>query len=55
MRGAAVQDFTEADWDIVKTNALSTLDSAPDGEQVNWRNERSGNKGAMKAIMTFPV
>ena len=53
MRGAAVEDFTEADWDLVKSNARSTLDSAADGEQVNWHNEESGNKGAMKVIMTF--
>lgn len=53
MRGAAVQNFTEADWDLIKSNARSTLDASPDGEQVNWQNEDSGNKGAMKVIMTF--
>ena len=53
MRGAAVQNFTESDWDLIKSNARRTLDASPDGEQVNWQNEDSGNKGAMKVIMTF--
>ncbi len=53
MRGAAVQDLTDADWEILKANARNTLDSVADGEQVNWRNEETGNRGAMKAIMTF--
>ena len=39
--------------EILKATARDTLDSAADGEQVNWRNEETGNRGAMKAIMTF--
>ncbi len=53
MQGAAVGDFNDTDWDILKTTARDTLDNAPDGEQVNWRNDDSGNRGAMKALMTF--
>lgn len=53
MRGAAVNQFDESDWTMVKATARSTLDSAADGEQVNWRNEATGNKGAMKVIMSF--
>lgn len=53
MQGAAIGEFTDADWEILKIKARSTLDSVPDGTQVNWRNDDTGNKGAMKAIMTF--
>ena len=53
MRGAALGEFTDADWEILKATSRSTLDTSADGEQVNWRNEETGNKGAMKAIMTF--
>lgn len=50
--GASAQ-FTEADWDILKDTARETLDAAADGKQVNWRNSETGNRGAMKALMTF--
>lgn len=53
MSGAAVNEFEDSDWEILKSTARSSLDSAADGEQVNWRNEATGNKGAMKAIMSF--
>lgn len=53
MRGAAVGEFNDADWEMLKETARSTLDTAADGVQVNWRNDDSGNKGAFKAIMTF--
>ena len=53
MRGAVVNQFEESDWDIVKATARTTLNSAADGEQVNWRNDETGTKGAMKVIMSF--
>ena len=53
MSGAAVNDFEDSDWDILKSTARTSLDSAADGEQVNWRNEATGNKGAIKVIMSF--
>jgi len=53
MADSAAADFSDADWEILKATARETLDTSPDGEQVNWINETSGNKGAMKPIMTF--
>ena len=53
MSGAAANDFEDSDWEILKATARDSLDNASDGEQVNWRNEATGNKGAMKAIMSF--
>ncbi|MEM9624470.1 MAG: RT0821/Lpp0805 family surface protein [Pseudomonadota bacterium] len=53
LRQAAVTEFSEADWDLLKATARQTLESGADGEQVNWRNEDSGNKGAVKVIMSF--
>ncbi len=53
MQGAAIGEFTDADWEILEDRARETLNTAADGEQVNWRNEDTGDKGAMKVIMTF--
>ena len=53
MADSAAADFSDADWEILKATAREALNTSPDGEQVNWNNEASGNKGAMKAIMTF--
>ena len=44
MRGAAAIEFNDADWEIVKNTARRTLDTGPDGKQVNWTNGASGNK-----------
>ncbi|MFT4825163.1 MAG: surface antigen [Halioglobus sp.] len=53
MRDATLAQFNDADWSVLKATARETLDSADDGKQVNWANEDTGTKGAMKAIMTF--
>lgn len=53
MRDATLAQFSDADWIVLKATARKTLDSADDGEQVNWANKDTGTKGAMKAIMTF--
>ena len=53
MRGTVVNQFDDSDWELFKATARMTLNSAADGEQVNWRNEQTGIKGAMKVIMSF--
>jgi len=50
---SAVSEFNDADWEILKSTARETLSNTPDGDQVNWKNEASGNRGAMKPLMTF--
>ena len=53
MRGAAVGDFNDADWELLKATAGRAFDEAADGERVNWRNDATGSSGAIKPLMTI--
>ncbi|MEE4361468.1 MAG: RT0821/Lpp0805 family surface protein [Pseudomonadales bacterium] len=53
MGGSAVLEFTDRDWEILKAEARRVLDEVDSGVRVDWRNEESGNSGAIKALMTF--
>ncbi len=53
MRGAAVTDFTESDWAILRETARDVLDNKPDHEQVNWSNPETGNRGSIIGLATF--
>ncbi len=53
MRGAAVTDFHESDWVLLKETARDLLDNRPDGEQVNWSNPDTGNRGSLIVLATF--
>ena len=53
MRGAAVTDFNESDWAILKATARDLLDNKPDHEQVNWTNPETGNRGSIIGLATF--
>lgn len=53
MRGAALADFQDSDWVLLKATARDVLDNKPDGEQVNWTNPATGNRGSIIAIETF--
>ncbi|HSG91360.1 MAG TPA: RT0821/Lpp0805 family surface protein [Pseudomonadales bacterium] len=53
LRGAAVQEFTDADWDLLKAEARHVLDDVETGVRVDWRNDATGNSGAIKAILDF--
>ena len=53
MRGAALGDFTDTDWEILKATAEQAFNEAADGERVDWRNEETGNSGAIKPLMTI--
>jgi surface antigen len=53
MRGAAVTEFTKEDWDILQAEATRVLEEVESGVRVDWRNEETGNSGAIKALMTF--
>jgi len=53
MRGTVVTQFETSDWDLLKATAQSTLNDAADGTQVNWRNEQTGNAGAVKVLLSF--
>lgn len=53
MRGAAVTDFNDSDWALLKETARELLDNRPDGEQVNWSNPDTGNRGSLIVLATF--
>ena len=53
MRGAAVTDFHESDWAMLKEAANDLLNNRPDGEQVNWSNPDTGNRGSLIVLATF--
>ena len=53
MRDSAIAEFTEQDWEMLKATTDDVLENAADGEQTNWKNAASGNRGAMKVIMSF--
>jgi surface antigen len=53
LRGAAVAEFTDADWDILKGEAQRVLNEVETAVRVDWRNEDTGNSGAMKVILDF--
>jgi surface antigen len=52
MRGAALDDFTERDWEILKAEARRVLDEEPDGTRVDWSNPETGTGGAIKPLRT---
>jgi len=53
MRGSAASDFKESDWTMLKDTARTVLNEKPDGEQVNWSNPDTGNRGSIIALATF--
>lgn len=53
LRGAALTDFSESDWEMLRQTARTVLNEKPDGEQVNWTNPETGNRGSIIALATF--
>jgi len=53
MRDTAARDFTEADWEILRAETRRTLEEVDSGVRVDWKNDATGNGGAIKPLMTF--
>jgi surface antigen len=53
MRDAAIVEFSDSDWDILRSEVSRVLNDVDDGEQVNWRNQATGNRGALKVLLSF--
>ncbi len=53
MRDTAARDFTEADWEMLRAETRRVLEEVESGVRVDWKNESTGNGGAIKALMTF--
>lgn len=55
MRGAALNEFTDADRDMLKAEARRVLDEEPDGSRTDWTNAETGNGGSIKPLKTLTV
>jgi surface antigen len=53
MRDAALTEFTDSDWAILKTEARRVLEDEPDGKRVDWRNPETGNSGSIRAVASL--
>lgn len=53
LRGSAVSEFTDADWEAFKEQATEVLADGADGVTVEWRNPDSGAHGLIKPLATF--
>ncbi len=55
LRGAAITEFTDSDWVMLKAEARRVLDEVDDKTRVDWTNPETGNGGSMKPLTTFEV
>ncbi len=55
MRGSAVSEFQQQDWDMLNATVDAALDDLADGETATWFNERTGNGGSVTPVKTFTI
>lgn len=55
MHDAALTQFTDGDWDILKAETRRVLDDEPDGARTDWNNSETGNGGSIKALATLSL
>ena len=48
-----LRHFTDADWDMMRSNARAALDSGADGAQADWKNDSTGASGYIKVISSY--
>lgn len=53
LQGSAISDFDEADIALLEAATRDAFAEAPDGERREWRNTESGNRGAIKPLLSF--
>lgn len=51
--GAAVAALDDSDWTLLQATTRAAFADAEDGERRDWRNEASGNGGAVKPLLSF--
>jgi surface antigen len=47
LNNAPARHFTERDWELLMENVQRVLSETPDGETVEWANEKSGAHGSL--------
>lgn len=52
LNNAPARHFTERDWEVLMENVQRVLDETPDGETVEWANEKSGAHGSLTPVST---
>jgi len=50
MKGDTASFFTDRDWQLVAETLAATLDTAADGEGLDWVNDKSGARGRMTVL-----
>jgi len=55
MRGAALNEFTDGDRDMLRAEARRVLDEEADGSRTDWTNPETGNGGSIKPLKTLTV
>ena len=55
MRGAALNEFTDADREMLQSEARRALDDDADGTRTDWTNPDTGNGGSIKPLKTLTV
>lgn len=53
LRGTAVSEFTDSDWEIFMQKAQGALEDGADGVVVDWENPKTGTHGQIKPLATF--
>lgn len=50
---APIRYMNDEDIGMMQTTVLAVLNQAKDGEERDWRNDKTGNSGSVKAIRSF--
>jgi surface antigen len=53
LTSTVMSDFDEADWSRLEATTREAFDDAKDGERRDWSNPGSGNRGAVKPLLSF--
>jgi surface antigen len=53
MSGTAMEQFTDGDWDILRSEVRDLIDEGADGDRVDWENPDTGNGGAVRVLNDF--
>jgi surface antigen len=53
LKGAAVEQFNDADWKMLDHAVDDALNNQPDGKGVTWKNEETGHWGTVTPLTTM--
>jgi surface antigen len=53
MHNAALNEYSDGDWEILKAEARRVLVEEDDGTSVDWSNPETGSGGSIKVLATM--